>query len=125
MVELETLQAAAKPLGLFVGQHRECCAPDACYYVEQFSKCGRPGLKFATAEQVRAFLAFFTLRRAAQPLGFYVGEHKHFDPSRGGGPFFLMRRKEQPDQRMPMLLRYATAEMVKDFLSQQAEEYAT
>ena len=64
----------------------------------------------------------------ARPLGFFVGMHAHFDPTipaRGGGksgPFYLMRRN--PGQKNESLLRYATAEMIEDFLQQQVEDYA-
>lgn len=66
----------------------------------------------------------YTLQNIARPLGFYVGLHAHFDPVRGGGPFYLMRRKQYPEQRNESLLRYATAEMIEDFLHQQVEDYA-
>lgn len=66
----------------------------------------------------------YTLRQEARPLGFWVGRHGYFDPARGGGPFYLMRRKEFKEQRNPTLLRYATSEMIQDFLQQAAETYA-
>lgn len=64
----------------------------------------------------------------ARPLGFFVGRHANFDPTipaRGGGksdPYFLMRRN--PGQRSTSLLRYATAEMIEDYLRTEAGNYA-
>lgn len=66
----------------------------------------------------------FMLNNRARPLGFFVGLHKVFDPVRGGGPFYLMRRKEHKEQRNPSLLRYATAEMIEDYLNDVANNYA-
>jgi hypothetical protein len=50
--------------------------------------------------------------------------HTHFDPARGGGPFYVMPRKMHPDDKSESLLRYATAERVEEFLKQQVESYA-
>jgi hypothetical protein len=66
----------------------------------------------------------YTLRNQARPLGFWVGIHEQFDPCRGGGPYYLMRRKEHKDQRNPSLLRYATKEMIEDYLEGIANDYA-
>lgn len=71
----------------------------------------------------------YMLQNLARPLGFWVGVHKNFDPTipaRGGGksgPYYLMRRKEYPEQRQRSLVIYATAEMIEDFLRMDAGNY--
>lgn len=68
---------------------------------------------------------FWQLVDKAKPLGFHVGEHKNFDPTRGSaGPYYLMRKKEFPAQKTPSLLRYASAKMIEDFLNTAAEKFA-
>jgi hypothetical protein len=67
----------------------------------------------------------FTLQNMARPLGYYVGVHNHFDPARGGGPFYLMERKAiSGAERNPSLLRYATAERIEQFLQSSADNFA-
>jgi hypothetical protein len=62
-------------------------------------------------------LDFEFMRRKADALGFWVGEHKQYDPCLGGGPYYVQRKKTFRKEHQPSLLRYATAEMVWDFLS--------
>jgi len=67
----------------------------------------------------------FTLQNMARPLGYYVGVHKHFDPARGGGCFYVMERKSHSGlERNPSLLRYSTAERVEQFLQSSADNFA-
>jgi hypothetical protein len=70
----------------------------------------------------------FTLRNQARPLGYYVGEHRNYDPCRGGGPFWLMYAKSNPlydaHQNNPTILKYATPEQIEEFLREEVENYA-
>jgi hypothetical protein len=140
---LRELQEAARPLGLYVGQHRECRDPLACYYVAYLNEHGRGILKFSTAEQVRVLLSehadgykkpskpqepneddeLFTLRNAARPLGLHVGRHERFDPAIGGGEYYVMEKKTSKDQRSASYLKYATSQEVEEFLERQAASY--
>lgn len=66
----------------------------------------------------------YSLRNLARPLGFWVGVHAHFDVTRGGGQYYVMPKNKYPGQRNPSLLRFATREMVEEFLSNSADHYA-
>ena len=65
----------------------------------------------------------FMLNNMCRPYGFWVGVHKHFDVTKGGGPFYVLRRKTHPDDRSPTLLRYATPQMITEFVNLHAENW--
>lgn len=141
-IEHEKLKAEALPLGLFVGVHREW--KHGQYYVSLLHEPAKQIAKFATAAEVRQALTDFkhgkieasssprtteltevmTLRQKAGPLGIYVGEHKVFDPCRGGPYFLVPKRRNKDDGLQPTLLRFATAEQVEAYLNREAEHYA-
>jgi hypothetical protein len=141
-IEHEKLKAEAKPLGLFVGVHREWTSGP--YFVSVWKEPKNQLAKFQTAAQVRALFARYepgkplpppvkdddvtelsVLQRKARPLGFHVAEHKQFDPCRGNGPYFVVpKRRNKQEGYQPTLLRYATAQEVTDFLNREAENYA-
>jgi hypothetical protein len=58
------------------------------------------------------------MQRKAASLGLYVGEHRTFDPCMPGGPLFVQDIRKSRGQPCPSHLRYATAEMVWDFLNE-------
>ena len=67
----------------------------------------------------------FELRNLARPLGYWVGYHYHFDPARGGGPYFVMESKSRSGaERNPSLLRYASKASVEKFLYSCADNFA-
>jgi hypothetical protein len=67
----------------------------------------------------------FELRNAARPLGYWVGYHYHFDPARGGGPYYVMERKSNSGaERNPSLIRYASKATVEKFLNSCADNFA-
>ena len=146
-IEHEKLKAEAKPLGLFVGVHREWTSGP--YFVSVWKDQRNQLGKFLTAAQVRDVFADYAagrpikppklqqktddevtehsvLVRKARPLGFYVGEHKFFDPAMGGGPYFVVAKRGRGNtgEAMPTILKYATREQVEEFLENEAANYA-
>jgi hypothetical protein len=58
------------------------------------------------------------LVRRAKANGMYVNRHKQWNPmSDDGGDLYLMPRKTFRDEKMPTVLKYATAEQVHQELA--------
>jgi hypothetical protein len=66
----------------------------------------------------------YTLNNMARPLGFFVGRHRAFDPAMGGGQFYLMPKKQHPDERVKTLIKYKTFAEIEEFLQKAAAQYA-
>jgi hypothetical protein len=57
------------------------------------------------------------MQRKADALGYYVNEHKVFDPCRGNGSLYVQDKRKSRGQSVTSHLRYATPEMVWDLLN--------
>jgi hypothetical protein len=62
-------------------------------------------------------IEFDLLRRRADEAGFFVQRHRDYDPCRGGGDLYLQEKRELRRDRMPSLLKYATADQIHEFLN--------
>jgi hypothetical protein len=63
-------------------------------------------------------LEFDLTRVRCEREGFYLGRHKNFDPTLGGGDLYVMPTRKFRDQRNPSLLSYATSDEVHHFLNE-------
>jgi hypothetical protein len=70
---------------------------------------------------------FDHLQRRGKSLGLHVERHRVFDPSAPGGDLYVQQRRaiynfEGGTGNPPSLLRYATAEQVRTFLSERVSK---
>lgn len=64
------------------------------------------------------------LRAASWPLGYFVGRHQHLNDPNNPRCFYVRRLKEHPDSYHATLLKYANADMVRDYLKIAAGDFA-
>lgn len=57
------------------------------------------------------------MQRKAAALGLYVNEHRNYDPCLPGGPLYVQDIRKFNGQNCPSHLKYATPEMIWEFLN--------
>ena len=62
---------------------------------------------------------FDLLRRRCDALNLYVNRHRQWDPTRGTGDLYLMRKKKFGSEHEPSILRYATAEEIWGYIKRE------
>jgi hypothetical protein len=60
---------------------------------------------------------FDLLARRAADLGYYVQRHRQWDPNFGTGDLYIMERRRFPGERLPTILKYATADEIHNYLN--------